>query len=389
MRRSITIASKMSRFVNVQGNFVTAPPPSLIICCWRRAFSGESDDYREILRNGLRDIKLDDAIGFFDEMVQSRPFPSIFEFSELLSTVAKMNKFDVVISLGEKMQKLGISHDHYTYSILVDCFCRSSQLSPALAILGKIIKLGDEPSVVLTLSYLLNGFNASIDAFVKEGKLLEAEKLYKEMIQRYIDPDTVTYNSLINGFCMHDRLDEAKDMLALMVSKSCFPNVVTYNTLIKGFCNSKRIEDGMELLGEMSQRGLMGNTVTYNTLIQGFVQAGKCDYAQEVFELMSSSGVPPNIWTYNILLDGFCGKGLKQEAVALFRKMKEDGTLPDDSTYNTLIRACLRDGDKAASAELIKEMRSCRFAGDDSTFGLVTSMLHDGRLDKSFLNMLS
>ncbi|CAD5316164.1 unnamed protein product [Arabidopsis thaliana] len=52
-------------------------------------------------------------------------------------------------------------------------------------------------------------------------------------------------------------------------------------------------------------------------------------------------------------------------------------------------RAHLRDGDKAASAELIKEMRSCRFAGDASTYGLVTDMLHDGRLDKGFLEMLS
>ena len=82
-------------------------------------------------------------------------------------------------------------------------------------------------------------------------------------------------------------------------------------------------------------------------------------------------------------------KRLKQEAVALFRKMKEDGPLPNDRTYNALIRAHLRDGDKAASAELIKEMRSFGFSAEASTFGLVTNMLHDGRLDKSFFDMLS
>ncbi|XP_019083088.1 PREDICTED: pentatricopeptide repeat-containing protein At1g63070, mitochondrial-like isoform X2 [Camelina sativa] len=189
----------------------------------------------------------------------------------------------------------------------------------------------------------------------------------------------------------------------------------------------------MGIFCDMSQRGLVGDTVTYNTLIQGFFQADDCDNAQMVFKKMESDGVPPSIVTYNILLDGLCKNGklekalvagkvedgwdlfcslnlkgvkpnvvtyttmmsglcskrLLEEADALFREMKVDGPLPDSGTYNTLIRAHLRDGDETASAELIKEMRSCGFAGDASTFGLVINMLHDGRLDKSFLDMLS
>ncbi|VVA93648.1 unnamed protein product [Arabis nemorensis] len=69
--------------------------------------------------------------------------------------------------------------------------------------------------------------------------------------------------------------------------------------------------------------------------------------------------------------------------------MKEDGPLPDNGTYNALIKACLRDGDKTASAELIEEMKSCGFCGDASTISMVFDMLHDGRLNKSFLDMLS
>ncbi|KAF3549491.1 hypothetical protein DY000_02010513 [Brassica cretica] len=88
------------------------------------------------------------------------------------------------------------------------------------------------------------------------------------------------------------------------------------------------------------------------------------------------------------MISGLCNNKLKHEAYALLRKMKQDGSLPDDRTSNALIRAHLEDGDKAASAEFIKEMRNRGFTGDASTFGLVTNMLHDGRLDKSFLDML-
>jgi len=64
-------------------------------------------------------LKLDDVVALFSDMAQSRPLPSIVEFSKLLSAIAKMNKFDLVISFGEKMESLGISHNLYTYNILI------------------------------------------------------------------------------------------------------------------------------------------------------------------------------------------------------------------------------------------------------------------------------
>ena len=116
MQRSISLTAKRL-FVhwNLQG--IGNPPtvPSFFnLCgsgCWERSFASASGDYREILRNRLSDIiKVDDAVDLFGDMVKSRPFPSIVEFNKLLSAVAKMNKFELVISLGEQMQTLGISH---------------------------------------------------------------------------------------------------------------------------------------------------------------------------------------------------------------------------------------------------------------------------------------
>ncbi|WZY87322.1 hypothetical protein YC2023_033706 [Brassica napus] len=57
-----------------------------------------------------------------------------------------------------------------------------------------------------------------------------------------------------------------------------------------------------------------------------------------------------------------------------------DGNSSDDLAHR-------EGGDKAASAEFIKEMISRGFAGDASTSGIVTTMLHDGRLEKIFLDM--
>ncbi|CAN8244909.1 unnamed protein product [Cochlearia groenlandica] len=147
MKRSVVFASTAKRFVQFQGNSSIVTP--LVFYCRRRSFSVSSYGYREKIRVGfLQDIKFDDAIGLFVEMVRCRPLPSIIDFSRLLTAIAKMKKHDVVISLGEKMQSLGISHDLYTYNIFINCFCLRSQLCLALATLGKMIKLGYKPSIV-------------------------------------------------------------------------------------------------------------------------------------------------------------------------------------------------------------------------------------------------
>ncbi|KAF3601969.1 hypothetical protein F2Q69_00037168 [Brassica cretica] len=192
---------------------------------------------------------------------------------------------------------------------------------------------------------------------------------------------------------MENRLDEANQMMKnLMVSKGCDPDIVTLNILINGYCKAKRVDDGMTLFRNMK---LVANTVTYNTLVQGFCRSGKLNVAKELFQEMVSEGAHPDIVTYGILLDGLCDNGELEKALEILdqmhnKKMKEDGYEPNFCTYNTIIRAHLRDGgDLATSVELIEEMNRCGFSADASTIKMVMDMLVDGRLDKSFLDMLS
>ncbi|KAF8098890.1 hypothetical protein N665_0256s0021 [Sinapis alba] len=424
MKRSILIAKD---FLNLDiGNPLTPPPSSYMMT---RTFSTSNKK-----RPNRTDVK--DPIKLFCRMIQSRPLPSIIEFSKPLSKLAKTNKFHLVISLFNQMEILGITHDLYTYNILINCLSRCSRFSIALSVISKMMKLGFEPDV-FTLSSLINGlcrnkrvfdaidlvakmetmmgckpdvfiyntiidglckkrlvnnaldlfqqmdrngvradvvtynslitrstgrcllmremvmrnvvpnvitFTALIDASVKEGNLLEAERLFhEEMINRWsIVPDVFTYNSMINGLCMHGRLDEAKQMLELMLTKECSPDTVTYNTLINGFCKSKRVDDVMKLFGDMSERGLVRDTVTYNTIIQGYFQAGKPDAAQGIFRRMDSP--PPNLRTYSILLYGLFSNGKTEKALVVFRDRQKSGMGLDITTYNIMIHIMCKAG---------------------------------------------
>jgi pentatricopeptide repeat protein len=206
------------------------------------------------------------------------------------------------------------------------------------------------------------------------------------MSQRGLVGNTVTYTTIIQGFFQAGDCDSAQMVFKQMVSNRVPTDIMTYSILLHGLCSYGKLDTALVIFKYLQKSEMELNIFIYNTMIEGMCKAGKVG---EAWDLFCSLSIKPDVVTYNTMISGLCSKRLLQEADDLFRKMKEDGTLPNSGTYNTLIRANLRDCDRAASAELIKEMRSSGFVGDASTISLVTNMLHDGRLDKSFLNMLS
>ncbi|CAG7867024.1 unnamed protein product, partial [Brassica rapa] len=400
------------------------------------------------LVNGLcLQDRVSEAVALIDRMVANGCQPDQFTYGPILNRMCKSGNTASALDLLRKMEDRKVKPQVVTYNIIIDSLCKDGSLHDALSLFNQMETKGIKPNV-FTYTSLIGGFcnagrwddgaqllrdmisreitpdvitfSALIDSFVKEGKLTEAKELYNEMIVRGLDPNTITYGSLIHGLCMENRLDEANQMLDLMVSKGCDPDIWTYNILINGYCKAKLVDEGMRLFRKMSLRGVVADTVTYSSLIQGFCQSGKLKVAKELFQEMVSQGVHPNIVTYKILMDGFrvdeawdlfcslplkevkpdvktytimigglCKKGSMSKAGLLFKKMGEDGIAPDDCTWNTLIRAHLRGGDLATSAKLIEEMKSCGFSADASTIKIVMDMLSDGRMKKSFLDLLS
>lgn len=104
---------------------------------------------------------------------------------------------------------------------------------------------------------------------------------------------------------------------------------------------------------------------------------------------MASKGCVPDIVTFNILINGYCKVKRVDDCLELFHNIFLRGVVADIVTYNILIRANLENGDATTSSKLIEEMKRCGFSADASTKNMVIDMLSDGRLDKSFLDMLS
>nr|VDD58999.1 unnamed protein product [Brassica oleracea] len=183
-----------------------------------QGFSGLSSyrnlSYKEKLRSGLFSIKKDDAVALFQSMILSRPFPTVIDFNRLFSGIARTKQYDLVLALCNQMELNGISHDLYTLSIVINCFCRCRKLGFAFSAMGKNFKLGYEPNTV-TFNTLLNGL-------CLEGRVFEAVELVDCMVLSQHVPDLITLNTLVNGLCLQDGLSEAMSLIDRMVD-SVYP----------------------------------------------------------------------------------------------------------------------------------------------------------------------
>uniref|UniRef100_A0A0D3E478 Pentacotripeptide-repeat region of PRORP domain-containing protein n=1 Tax=Brassica oleracea var. oleracea TaxID=109376 RepID=A0A0D3E478_BRAOL len=195
MHRSLSIATKW--FLRRRGDHPPPPPPPLSFFC-SRPFSG----YRERLTYAsLHSINFDDALSLFCEMLHSHPLPTILDFTRVLTAIAKMNKHhDAVV------EALGISHDLYTCTILIDCLCRCSRLSLALSVLADIVT-----------------YNVLLDCLCSKGKVEKAMVMVEDMEKREgslalrgVKPDAIAYRTTISGLSRKGRRREADKLCRKM-----------------------------------------------------------------------------------------------------------------------------------------------------------------------------
>ncbi|TYH21523.1 hypothetical protein ES288_A04G050800v1 [Gossypium darwinii] len=108
---------------------------------------------------------VDHALSLFNKMIEKYPKPSIVEFTKLFATIVRMKHYVIVVSMCSQMELLGVSHDVYSVSISINCFCQLGRIDFGFSVLGKMLKLGVEPDVVIfstLINRLCNQSNISV-----------------------------------------------------------------------------------------------------------------------------------------------------------------------------------------------------------------------------------
>ncbi|KAL6985273.1 hypothetical protein U1Q18_018650 [Sarracenia purpurea var. burkii] len=200
-------------------------------------------------------------------------------------------------------------------------------------------------------------YSSIISCYSKSSNLHEVLRLFNRMKELDIAPDRKVYNAVIHALAKGRRVKDASNMLMTMEENGIDPNTVTYNSLIKPLCRARQLDEAREFFEEMLRRGLSPTLRTYNSLLR-ILRTG-----EEVFELlekMNKMGCHPNNDTYIMLIRKFCRWHQLDNVLKLWSEMSKNGG-PDRSSYVTLIHGLFLNGKLEEAYKYYQEMKEKQF----------------------------
>ncbi|KAG5040994.1 hypothetical protein JHK85_013470 [Glycine max] len=202
----------------------------------------------------------------------------VFLWNLLMSEYAKIGNYRETVGLFEKLQKLGVRGDSYTFTCILKCFAALAKVMECKRVHGYVLKLGFGSYNAVV--------NSLIAAYFKCGEAESARILFDELSDR----DVVSWNSMISGI-LH-----------------------AYGVKV----------------------GFSGDAMFNNTLLDMYSKCGKLNGANEVFVKMGET----TIVSWTSIIAAHVREGLHDEALRLFDKMQSKGLSPDIYAVTSVVHAC-------------------------------------------------
>lgn len=342
-----------------------------------------------VLSSMLMEGHVDDALKLIDEMLESKVvrFPTRATMDIMLSYAFTRNwsgrslREEEIFEMVIMFSKSGFFPSSICLSQIITMFCRLGKIDQAWDLVHELMRLGGKVDTVPC--------NALMTGLVKRHDFQRMNLLMKEMREKHIQPDVVTFGILINHLCKLRRVDEAIEVLERMKGDaetggiSVEPDAVLYSTVIDGLCKVGRQEEALVLMEKVkTQRGRQPITSAYNTLIDGFCKVGEIDRSFELFNQMISEGVEPNVITFNTLMDGMSKCGRVSSAFQLFNEMLGKGIKGDATTYTILITAFCNVNNIERAMKLFEQMLESGIVSDATLYhSLISGLSQAGRMD--------
>ncbi|KAK7840518.1 putative pentatricopeptide repeat-containing protein [Quercus suber] len=263
--------------------------------------------YSKVLAALCRAGDMKKARWFFDFLVEKGSSPDVISYTMMIHGFCKMNCLQEAQDLFHDMKERGIEPDVITYTVLLDGHSKTNLRGVCSPLDARENKEGKVDGSIVWTEMRDNGirpdvicYTVLIDRYCKTENLQDAVALFDNMIDRGLEPDTVTYTALLSGYCNKGDVDKAVDLFKEMSTKGILtdtrtdavalfdnmidrglePDTVTYTALLSGYCNKGDVDKAVDLFKEMSTKGIQTDTRTVSILHHGIIKAKKLQFCR-------------------------------------------------------------------------------------------------------------
>ncbi|XP_014500987.1 pentatricopeptide repeat-containing protein At5g14820, mitochondrial-like [Vigna radiata var. radiata] len=370
--------------VEVLQRFKHARKPAFRFFCWagkRPGFAHDSRTYNCMMSVLGRTRQFETMVGLLEEMGEKGLLTmetfsiAIKAFAEAKQRKKAVGIFDLMKKHGFKvgvdvinflLESLGAGklgkeaqavfeklRDRFTpnlqtYTILLSGWCRLKNLLEAGRVWNEMIDGGFKPDIV--------AHNVMLEGLLKCKKKSDAIKLFEIMKAKGPSPNVRSYTIIIQDFCKQKMTREAIEYFDEMVDRGCQPDVALYTCLITGFGRQKKMDMVYNLLKEMRERGCSPDGRTYNALIKLMTSQHMPDDAVRIYKKMIQSGIEPTVHSYNMIMKSYFVTKNYEMGHVIWDEMHQKGCCPDDNSYAVLIGGLIRQDRSGDACRYLEEM---------------------------------
>jgi pentatricopeptide repeat protein len=307
--------------------------------------------------------------------------PNLPAFNGLLVALAKAGEMDRAQQVLEQMEALYESGELdeapsvISYSTVLDAFAKSSKLGSARRAEKILRQMKDRGVQANSISW-----NIVINAYAKEKDAERAESLLREMNDEYekgrneVKPNMRSYGVVLSAWATMkspqsgERAEQLLDLMLKLHESGELdePDVVVYNSVLACWANSRIPGGGIrakQFLEKFIREGKMKpDSYSFNTVMSALVREGRLGDAESILDLMKENKFSPDATAYNTLLHAWIksdAKNARARVEELYQRMKEDpGAKADLFTMNILLHFYSKSNNPEAAEALLREMCS-------------------------------
>ncbi|CAO2047797.1 unnamed protein product [Urochloa humidicola] len=187
-----------------------------------------------------------------------------------------------------------------------------------------------------SLGYNLALVNAVLGFYVKIGDVQAARRLFEGMADR----DVVTWSSMIKGYVQSGDVHEALRVYREMVQVGVQPNSVTLVSVLQACALAADVEEGKSIHHIAASMGCELELGVATALVDMYMKCSCHEEAMRLFHRMPKKDVV----ACAAVISGLTQNGLPDESLQVFKWMLLDGHAPDAVTMVKVLTACSESG---------------------------------------------
>ncbi|KAK4842832.1 hypothetical protein QYF36_000625 [Acer negundo] len=330
--------------------------------------------YTEMIKGLGRARRIDDAYSTFMNMLKEGCRPDVVLMNNLINILGKAGRLGDALKLFNEMESLQCTPNVVTYNTVIKVLFESKAPASEASVWFEKMKANGVVPSSFTYSIL-------IDGYCKSNRVEKALLLLEEMDEKGFPPCPSAYCSLINSLGKAKRYEAANELFQELKENCGRSSARVYAVMIKHFGKCGRLSEAVDLFNEMKKLGCTPDVYTFNALMSGMVRVGMIDEAYSLLRTMEESGCIPDLNSHNIILNGLARTGGPKRAIEMFTKMQHSKIKPDAVSYNTFLGCLSRAGMFEEAARLMKEMNAKGFEYDQISYSSILEAV--GKMDGS------